>query len=154
MTTFDPQGFFSLGQRLVTSNSSDEAELRTAVGRAYYACFLRARDQLFGIDARRLTASVRKRLNPKRKKNLGSHEIIILALSMNKSVRPAVAKRLSDQLAELKDMRIQADYIRDPTDQRTTTVFARYAVSDWLGVAHHAMTLASNLFPVLKRISP
>ena len=152
LTTFDPQGFFNLGQRLVTSSSGDEAGHRTAIGRAYYACFLTARDQQFGIDQRTLTTSVKKRL--KRRKNLGSHEVIIVALSMNKSVRPVVAKRLSDQLGELKDMRIQADYFRDPSHRGTTSVFARYAVSDWLGLAHEAMTLASNLLPDLRKVSP
>jgi uncharacterized protein (UPF0332 family) len=41
---FDPEQFLRLAERLV--RSSDEAELRSAVSRAYYACFLQARAHL------------------------------------------------------------------------------------------------------------
>ena len=153
MTIFDPRGFFRLGQRLATSDTPDEADLRTAIGRAYYSCFLVARHQLFGIDGRGLTNSVKKRLSQgRRNKSPGSHEAVLLALSTNKRVRLGVAKRLADQLGELKDMRIQADYFRDPTHRETTIIFSRYSVTGWLELAHQAMTLASNLLPDLERI--
>ena len=41
---FDPEEFLLLAERLVRSNN--EAEVRTAIGRAYYAVFLKARTNL------------------------------------------------------------------------------------------------------------
>jgi len=41
---FDPEDFLRLAERLVRSNN--EAEVRTAIGRAYYAVFLKARTNL------------------------------------------------------------------------------------------------------------
>src|SRR6476646_9241853 len=42
--SFDPEQFLILAERLVRSNN--QAELRSAVSRAYYACFLQARERL------------------------------------------------------------------------------------------------------------
>lgn len=42
---FDPELFWRLANEL-TQNPTDEARLRTAVGRAYYAIFLIARDRM------------------------------------------------------------------------------------------------------------
>src|SRR3954454_22798161 len=41
---FDPEDFLRLAERLVRLNN--EAEVRTAIGRAYYAVFLKARTNL------------------------------------------------------------------------------------------------------------
>lgn len=42
---FDPSNFFSLASQLCVSSSS-ESELRTSIGRSYYASFLSARERL------------------------------------------------------------------------------------------------------------
>jgi hypothetical protein len=47
---FEPRDFIPVAERLA-NHPSGEAELRTAIGRAYYAVFLVARDK-FGISAR------------------------------------------------------------------------------------------------------
>ncbi len=49
--SFDPRSFLRLAEQLA-QDDNDEASLRTAVGRAYYATFLQARDRL-GIRGRR-----------------------------------------------------------------------------------------------------
>ncbi|MDG7001484.1 MAG: hypothetical protein JRN15_20500 [Nitrososphaerota archaeon] len=46
MTLFDPNDFYLLACSLSNSGIYDEAKGRTSVGRAYYACFLAAREQL------------------------------------------------------------------------------------------------------------
>ena len=43
---FDPTGFLRIARTLVSRGDADEAELRTAVGRAYYGVFLVARERL------------------------------------------------------------------------------------------------------------
>lgn len=45
-TVFDPVGFLQVARDL-NANATNEAEWRTAVGRAYYALFIMARDRLF-----------------------------------------------------------------------------------------------------------
>lgn len=149
MTLFDPLEFFRLGQNLVT-NGTAEAEYRTAVGRTYYACHLIARDRLFGTDGRGITRQVRTQIAGSR--SAGPHEVIIKAVAQNPHLSPVQAKRLSDQLSELKDMRVQADYFRDPAHSRTTSIFAKYGVRDWSGLANAAMALASNLLPSLRHL--
>jgi hypothetical protein len=151
LTLFDPLDFFRLGQHLVT-NGTNESDYRTAIGRSYYACHLVARDRLFGIDGRQITAKVTKQIVGK--KRVGSHEVIIKAVAQNSHLRRAHAKRLSDQLGQLKDMRVQADYYRDPLHKRTVSIFAAYNVKDWPGLANAAMTLASNLLPSLRQLRP
>jgi hypothetical protein len=147
----DPLDFFRLGEPLVT-NGSSEAEYRTAIGRSYYACLLLARDQLFGTDGRQITAQVRTQIAGAR--NAGSHEVIIKAVAQNSHLRRAQAKRLSDQLSELKDMRVQVDYFRNPLHRGTVSIFAAYGVGDWSGLANAAMALASNLLPSLRQLQP
>lgn len=43
---FDPKGFMDIAHRMAHKNGAAEAELRTAVGRAYYGVFLQAREIL------------------------------------------------------------------------------------------------------------
>ena len=130
-------------------NYTGEAAFRTSIGRAYYSCFLTARDQLFNIDAANLTRRIFRSLNLPRG---NSHEAVIKALANHPSIQPARAKRLSDQLRQLKDNRIQADYTRDPQNPRRASVFATHQVTDWSGLAHVSMILASNLILDLKSI--
>ena len=43
---FDPEGFLEIARSLAHKTNATEAELRTAVGRAYYGVFLQAREVL------------------------------------------------------------------------------------------------------------
>ena len=47
----DPELFLGQAQRLART-AENEADHRSAISRAYYACHLVARDALFGVDAR------------------------------------------------------------------------------------------------------
>jgi hypothetical protein len=102
---FDPREFGALAERLAASPDAGEAELRTAVGRAYYAVFLQARDRLGIRGARNI------------------HHRVIAAL---KHRDPAAG----NQLARLEDLRGVADYemiVADPfrSDWASNWAFAK-----------------------------
>ena len=149
--TFDPKDFFLLGQQLLHA-AAKESEFRTVVGRAYYACLLSARDQLFDIDGRLISSRIQKRLAPKSrsKKSLGSHDLVIQAVASHPRIATGRQIRLSDQLSQLKGMRVQADY--HMSYAANAKAFGKYAVSGWAGLAQAAMTLASNLLPDLQKL--
>lgn len=81
---FNPDGFFTVARQL-TSDSVGEANLRTAVGRAYYSVFLVARNRLGVGDKTNVHAKVIARLK-------------------------AVDRTAGDQLDRLRDLRELADY--------------------------------------------
>ena len=88
---FDPGDFFTLAESLAAQDHS-ESRLRTAVGRVYYAAFLRARDQFHVTGRRRV------------------HRNVITALKR-------FDRAAGDQLDKLEDLRGYADYetnISDP----------------------------------------
>ena len=146
---FQPKELFLFGQLLV-QGAARESEFRTVIGRAYYACHLSARDQLFDLDGRLVTSRIRKQLTSGKGTRGGSHELIIRALASHGRLTPGLQKRLSDQLSQLKDMRVQADYIMDHgTNARA---FTKYNAQGWPGLAHAAMTLASSLLPDLLKL--
>lgn len=147
---FNPHDNLSLAQRLLLG-SPDEAACRAAVGRAYYACFLTARDQLFGDDAIGLTKRRIRQVAGKRR--VGTHEIVLLAIPHSPGPSAGRLKTSADQLGELKDMRVQADYFRNPDHPRTIPVFKKYQVTAWDGLAHQAMQLASNLLAPLAHLN-
>lgn len=150
MQIFDPSEFFRLGQRLIRA-WDDDATYRTTIGRAYYSCFLHARDAMFGSDGIGLTSKLKKQiLRAANKKSGGDHEAVVLALSQHKKVRPGKAKVLSDQLGQLKALRVQADYKLDSLSPELVRLFSDYSVKDWKGLAHTSLTLASQLLPSLK----
>lgn len=82
---FDPTGFLDIAKDL--SKKDEEALLRTAIGRAYYATFLVARDKT-GIKERDRV-----------------HSKVITALIRNRSHRA-----LGNQLEKLRRLRVVADY--------------------------------------------
>ena len=84
---FDPQRFLILAGQL--GNSTDEASLRAAVSRAYYAIFLIARDKL--------------------RVGGNSHGAVIQATQ-------TAHKATGDQLSSLFALRVLADYDLDPQD--------------------------------------
>jgi uncharacterized protein (UPF0332 family) len=91
----DPHDFLTLARELAGQND-EQGRLRTAVGRAYYALFLIAREKTH-IMAKRET-----------------HEKVIQALKKTPGYRPT-----ADQLDKLRRLREVADYElapKDPTD--------------------------------------
>lgn len=147
MAIFDPADYFAFAQQIV-SNSPSEAGQRAAISRAYYACHLTARDQLYGIDGSGLTNPVKKKL----KSGNSEHRAVYLTISSNPYLSIGRRKRLSDELGQLKDMRETADYYRDPTGPNVTNTFAKNQVNDWSGLTAAAMALASNLLPELRQL--
>ena len=155
MAIFDPTHFFSLAQSLLSSTDT-EASHRTIIGRVYYSCHLIARDRMYGIDGIGLTNSERKRLaslaRHKGQKVGGHLAVVIAVLYRSGHTTPAKAKRLADQLSELKEMREEADYHCDSGGTATVNVFAKHNVGNWLDLAKAAMALGSNLLPELRRL--
>lgn len=88
----DPRDFLAIAERVATDHLNSEAALRTAVGRAYYATFLRARERL-GVGGRHRI-----------------HRKVISALKRADSAA-------GNQLDKLEELRGIADYdlnVRDP----------------------------------------
>lgn len=148
MAIFDPIEWVNLSAALVLR--ADEGSHRTAIGRMYYACHLTARDQLFGIDGVQLKRKDRERLTGN--KLASEHQCVSSAVARSTAIGTGRAKRLSDQLTELKSMREQADYFRDSSGSDIAGIFQRYAVSDWHGLAGQAMVLAKALLPELSHL--
>lgn len=90
---FDSLGFLRLARNLA-DRDGDEAEFRTALGRAYYALFLIAREKT-AISGRR-----------------NVHNRVINALRQRRTYRVA-----ADQLDVLRRLRVVADYELLPVDQ-------------------------------------
>src|SRR5687767_14670730 len=111
MPIFDPGEFWRLANDL--SKNGDEASLRSSISRAYYACHLVARDQMFGVDHVRMTSTVKKRLGSGRE-IFSEHKVVQLAILNNSTfTRNSARMRLSNQLGQLQDIREAADYLRD-----------------------------------------
>lgn len=92
---FDPSDFLSFAQSLSAAKAS-EAQLRTCVGRAYYAAFLTARERP------KIDAAVRAL--PKRiRKKLGYHRTVVTALRK-------IDSGMGNQLDDLRKLRLLADY--------------------------------------------
>jgi hypothetical protein len=84
--SFDSALFLDLAREL--AERSDEAALRTAVGRAYYAAFLIAKQRTMVVQKEGVHDEVRSRVRN----------------------RPPRGKHLADQLRELFQLRNVADY--------------------------------------------
>ena len=82
----DPLAFLNLAQELA-SQGNDETKIRTAVGRAYYALFLVAREKT-GVRGRR-----------------NVHQLVIDGVRGRTGYRP-----IGDQLDTLRRLRSVADY--------------------------------------------
>ena len=145
MPLFDPMGWLTLGERL--AKSSTEAELRTAISRVYYACHIIARDRMFGDDASGLRRKDREILAGRRKTS--EHQVVSEAIAQNTGIKKGAAKRLSDQLGELRSMREQADYFRNSERDEIKQLFSRYRVGGWPGLANTAVARARSLVPEL-----
>lgn len=131
--TLDPLDLFTLAERLHAGGG--EAQARTAINRAYYACHLVARDRLYGVDAARWTPRNQRR---------PSHRAIV------EEVAPILDRGDGNTLDRLKRMREIADYIRDPDHPEVQSIFRRESVGDWQGLAEQALNLARDILPTLQ----
>ena len=130
----DPELFLGQARRL-TRDAENEADHRSAVSRAYYACHLVARDALFGVDA----GGGRR----------PSHWAVI-----NSVGKVPNRQRDARRLRRLKRMREVADYVTDSMHPEIQRLFVRSRVSDWEGFADAALAVAGGLVPRLRRLPP
>ena len=130
----DPELFLIQAQRLARA-AENEADYRSAINRAYYACHLVARDALFGVDA----GGGRR----------PSHWAVIQAVSK----RPD-GENSAYGLWTLKAMREAADYVTDSLHPDIQRVFAESRVSDWASLADWALSIADALIPRLRTLQP
>ena len=128
----DPELFLGQARRLAWT-AENEADHRSAVSRAYYACHLVARDALFGVDAR----------GGRRP----SHWAVIDSVAKTE-------ENDADRLRRLKRMCEVADYVTDSSHPDVQRVFANSRVSDWASLAARALAVAGALIPRLRALQP
>ena len=130
----DPELFVGQAERLAR-NAENEADYRSAISRAYYACHLVARDALFGVDA----GGGRR----------PSHWAVI------NSVNKVPGRHWDAYLLQaLKRMREVADYVTDSLHPEVRRAFERNQVADWEGLAAAALVVAGEVVPRLRRLPP
>ncbi len=128
----DPELFLGQARRLA-NDAGNEADYRSAISRAYYACHLVARDALFGVDA----GGGRR----------PSHWAVI------NSVNKVPGRHWDAYLLQaLKRMREVADYVTDSSHPEVRRVFERSQVADWEGLAAAALAVAGEIVPRLRRL--
>lgn len=128
----DPELFLVQARRLART-AENEADYRSAVSRAYYACHLTARDALFGVDA---GGGGRP-----------SHWTVIASVA-------GAGENDADRLRRLKRMREVADYVTDSSHPEVQRVFANSRASDWASLAGRALAVADMLIPRLRTLQP
>jgi uncharacterized protein (UPF0332 family) len=104
---FDPRQYLSLAAS-VLATTPDEAALRSAVSRAYYAAFLVAREYVDDRGIRGRSRSGRR---------LGSHERVIFSIG---AVPDELAITMRNRLFRLKRLRTSVDYDLDYADVELT----------------------------------
>lgn len=130
------------------TNVQAEGLERAAINRCYYACFLAARDRLWGLGGEP-TGTQRQRLP---KGVTGSHERTITALGVNRNPKSgSKGIRQKNLLGQLKDMRIAADY---KTDAQAQALFTQYNITTWGDLAAQALALTTHLLPELATVPP
>ena len=130
----DPELFLGQAERLARG-AENEADYRSAISRAYYACHLTARDALFGVDA---GGGGRP-----------SHWAVINSVDKVPGLH-----RDARRLRRLKWLREVADYVTDSSNPEVRRVFEESRVSDWAGLAARALAVAGALIPRLRRLPP
>ena len=118
---FDPWSFVAQAEGLKVAPDAPEANYRSAVSRAYYACYLTARDRIYGLDAQPQTAS--------------AHAGLI------KEIRD---RTLAEQMDKLMRMRVCADYRTSLT--RVREFFHENQIANgWMDLADRAVSLANAM---------
>ena len=124
--------FYVQAERLAR-DAENEADYRSAISRAYYACHLVARDALFGIDA----GGGRR----------PSHWTVIgIIAKIEGHDEDANGLRL------LKRMREVSDYVTDSSHPEVRSAFEESQVEDWEELAAAALAVAGALIPRLRRL--
>ena len=119
----------------MANDAENEADHRSAINRAYYACHLTARDALFGVDA----GGGRR----------PSHWAVI------NSVDKAPSGHWDALLLHaLKMMREVADYVTNSLHPEVRRAFEESQVEDWEGLAAAALAVAGEIVPRLRRLPP
>src|SRR5260370_20655517 len=126
----------------VTASAADEAEIRTGIGRLYYAAHLTARE---GLRKKGWTPTGRG----------GDHSLVIQELSSRQY------RKESDQLEYLKQLREHADYHLEVTSSILNQACRLCRTIRRTGPAGNAVTLthwqeasdtSNRLFPRLQKI--
>lgn len=114
----DPTDFFKTAELLKTH--TEEAHLRTSIGRSYYAAFLYFRERLRSLGL--------KKKNP----NLNAHAFVIQCLGFS---QVSEGSKASKYLHDLQQVREDADYHLDkklsPNDAADALVNARKVIDDY-----------------------
>ena len=127
---------------------ADETRWRAAVGRAYYACWLTARDRLFSVEG----MPTRSQKNKIGRKPPGSHWEVINGLGANEAMDRGRRKVQRDQLQTLKAMREAADYRNATTHAKVRDLFRTLDVATWEELADECLALASQVLPDMERV--
>ena len=130
----DPELFLGQARRLAR-DAENEADHRSAISRAYYACHLVARDALFGVDA-------------------GGGKRPWRWAVINSVDKVPGLRYDARLLRTLKRMREVADYVTDSLHSEVQERFGAARVSDWEGLAAAALAAAGALVPRLRLIPP
>ena len=130
----DPELFLGQARRLA-NDAENEADYRSAVSRAYYACHLVARDALFGVDA----GGGRR----------PSHWAVIGIVAKTEGYDDE-----AEALWKMKRMREVADYVMDSLHPEVRRAFEESQVENWEGLAAATLTVAGALIPRLRRLPP
>ena len=132
MPPFNPVNFFEVAEAVSSKPNPSEAELRTSVGRAYYASFLVARDRLCEIN-----------VLPEWGRDFDKiHDKVIEKVSSVKS-------GLGNNLRNLRRLRTQADYVLSEEYPNY-----RHEYASWTQNWENANRLSSNLITHLPTLSP
>jgi uncharacterized protein (UPF0332 family) len=108
---FEPIEFLNLARRL--SRSTNEAELRSAISRAYYSVFLHAREELVATSAMNATGTG------------ADHALVVRTLRSQNRPEGYVFRRL-------RVARVQADYdLRAPVDSTHAESMVRLTEAIW-----------------------
>lgn len=147
---YDTSDMARLSSQLATINFptvQPESLLRAAISRSYYACFLAARDSLWGVDG--TPSQTQKSRFPRSK---GSHDEVLQALGAHPGATFGKRSRLKSQLAQLKAMRVAADYRHSDTHSEVTRLFAQYRVATWQQLTNEALALCSQVLPEMQAL--
>lgn len=108
---FAPDEFLAVGDEVLSPSQSVERHARTALGRAYYACFLGARDRLARLSVVHVTGH-------------GEDHTRVENALRRTGIGKAIA--LADELREMRENRADADYDLSPNiSEELTCDFAR-----------------------------
>ena len=150
---FTPEDFFDFAASIVRDPQANEAALRSAISRAYYAVFLTTRDRLFGLDEVLLTKELRKELvkrfqgKRRTKREPGSHELVTFALEEKASRDKSIKITLYHQINQLRESRVLADY------RLSSQYLLESGKQSWRDLTIETVELASQVLPAVKLLN-